>query len=174
VIALSDLTAASAVVCSFLLCRDTGTRRCGAGATCGGSENRTNATAVCKASVCNSRAACTLCDARIITGLIKEMNADGFNGDTMANVPYDFYHQSRLINHSIAIEPEGGGGGVIDGVSTGNWDTMGWGYWCGDSQSFYASGASILTLPLFVFFPPPGSTLTSPTWTRGSGWTRAA
>ena len=59
---------------------DTGTLRCGAGGTCGGSENRTNATAVCKASVCKDRNSCALCDARIITGLIKEMNADGFNG----------------------------------------------------------------------------------------------
>jgi hypothetical protein len=89
---------------------DVGTRRCGAGGTCGGSENRTNATAVCDASVCNSRAACTQCDARIITGLLKQMNGDGFNGDTMGNVPRGFYLQSTLINHSIAIEPEGGGG----------------------------------------------------------------
>lgn len=57
------------------------------------------------------------------------MNGDGFNGDTMGNIPQDFYVQSRLINHSIALEPEGGGGGIIDGESTGNWDTMGWGYW---------------------------------------------
>ena len=30
---------------------DIGTRRCGAGATCGGSENHTNATAVCNVKV---------------------------------------------------------------------------------------------------------------------------
>lgn len=59
--------------------------------------------------------------------VVAQMNGDGFNGDTMTNIPSDFYEQSRLINHSIALEPEGGGGGVIDGVSTGNWGTMGWG-----------------------------------------------
>ena len=42
----------------------------------------------------------------------------------MGNVPSDFYLESHLINHSVAIEPEGGGGGVIAGTSTGNWDTM--------------------------------------------------
>lgn len=57
---------------------DIGTRRCGSGGTCGGSEHRTNATTVCNASICNNRNACTMCDARVIAGLLKEMNGDGF------------------------------------------------------------------------------------------------
>ena len=36
------------------------------------------------------------------------------------------------LNHSVAIEPEGGGN-VVTGAPpagpAGNWDTMGWGYW---------------------------------------------
>ena len=34
----------------------------------------------------------------------------------MGNAAFDFYEQSRLINHSIAIEPEGGGGTPINGA----------------------------------------------------------
>ena len=45
--------------------------------------------------------------------LIAEMNADGFNGDTMDKVPEEFYTVSTGIRHSVAIEPEGGGN-IVD------------------------------------------------------------
>ena len=89
---------------------DIGTRRCGDGGTCGGSVN------AAATGVCNGAA----CDAMIITSLLKQLDGDGFNGDTMANVAEDFYSDSIKINHSIAIEPELGGGGVLNGLSTGN------------------------------------------------------
>lgn len=62
----------------------------------------------------------------LLDGLIKAVNADGFNGDTMGSVPEAFWTTSVKIGHPIAIEPEGGGR-ASDG--NGNWDTMGWGYW---------------------------------------------
>ena len=34
-----------------------------------------------RGQVCDSRPDCALCDARIMDNLIKEINADGFNGD---------------------------------------------------------------------------------------------
>ncbi len=47
----------------------------------------------------------------------------GFNGDTMNNIPEDFYLASvRRHNHPIALEPEDGGD-----ASFMNWGTMGWG-----------------------------------------------
>merc|ERR1719272_2877024 len=67
-----------------------------------------------------------LTDDVLLDGLIKAVNADGFNGDTMGSVPEQFYTTSVRIGHPIAIEPEGGGR-ASDG--NGNWDTMGWGYW---------------------------------------------
>jgi len=47
----------------------------------------------------------------LLDGLIKAVNADGFNGDTMPKVPAQFYTTSVRIGHPIAIEPEGGGKG---------------------------------------------------------------
>lgn len=67
--------------------------------------------------------------------LISEMDADGFNGDTMGLVPREFYDVSAALHHPVAIEPEGGGtatGTVVPdlgGGHPGEWDTMGWGYW---------------------------------------------
>ena len=63
-------------------------------------------------------------DAVLLDTLIAEVGADGFNGDTMSSISSEFYAESVNLKHPIALEPEGGGGGV-----TINWDTMGWGYW---------------------------------------------
>ena len=59
-----------------------------------------------------------------LTGLLKQVNADGFNGDTMSYVPEDFWIQSVNNGHPLAIEPEGG-----PQEATLNYTKMGWGYW---------------------------------------------
>jgi hypothetical protein len=114
---------------------DEGTLRCRpGGATCGGNANLTAETSK-NSSYCDGPATSQhpgFCDARIMDSLIQEMDADGFNGDTMGIVPKEFYSVSVGLNHSVAIEPEGGGNLVVlneDGEGPGNWDTMGWGYW---------------------------------------------
>lgn len=108
---------------------DAGTLRCGPGqATCGGNANLTVETSKTP-NYCDGPATAAnpgICDARIIDSLIQNLNADGFNGDTMGKVPEEFYDVSVGLKHSVAIEPEGGGN-VVDGPA--NWDTMGWGYW---------------------------------------------
>ena len=115
---------------------DAGTLRCGPGlATCGGNANLTAETAK-NASYCDSPATAAapgVCDARIMDSLIKGMDADGFNGDTMGLVPREFFDVSMDLHHPVAIEPEGGGtasGTAPDaegGGHPGMWDTMGWG-----------------------------------------------
>ena len=66
------------------------------------------------------------CDARIMGSILKAMDADGFNGDTMGSVPKEFFNVGMQLRHPVAIEPEGGGNAVL---GSGNWDSMGWGYW---------------------------------------------
>ena len=54
---------------------------------------------------------------------LNQTGGDGFNGDTMDNIPQNFYLYSRnTFNHSIAMQPEGGGN-----LESMNWDNMGWG-----------------------------------------------
>ena len=117
---------------------DAGTLRCRpGGATCGGNANLTSETAK-NSSYCNGPATAAhpgVCDARIMDSLIANIDADGFNGDTMGSVPAEFYDVSVGLKHSVAIEPEGGGNVVgKEGSSDpsdhpANYDTMGWGYW---------------------------------------------
>jgi hypothetical protein len=90
-------------------------------ATCGGDPSATADGAKGKCGGPATSAHPGVCDARIIDGLLKEMNADGFNGDTMGKVPEEFYSVSVHNNHRVAIEPEGGGGGVEGDTSTANW-----------------------------------------------------
>ena len=63
-------------------------------------------------------------DPMLLDSLIKAVDADGFNGDTMGSVPQSFYTTSEGLNHPVAIEPEGGGQASL---GFANWDTMGWG-----------------------------------------------
>jgi len=55
---------------------------------------------------------------------LEETNGDGFNGDTMPEVPESFWTAAVKVGHPEAFEPEGGG--VDDSL---NWSTMGWGYY---------------------------------------------
>jgi gamma-glutamyl hercynylcysteine S-oxide synthase len=48
-------------------------------------------------------------DPMLLDGLIKAVDADGFNGDTMGSVPESFWTTSEALDHPVAIEPEGGG-----------------------------------------------------------------
>jgi hypothetical protein len=63
-------------------------------------------------------------DPVLLDTLIKTINADGFNGDTMGSIPESFYTTSEGLNHPVALEPEGGGQASL---GFANWDTMGWG-----------------------------------------------
>eukprot|EP01084_Bolivina_argentea_P147351 257821_1 len=66
-----------------------------------------------------------LSDNEMMAKFLYEIGADGFNGDTMNNVPENFYTYSRdTYNHSIAVCPEWGGT-----LQSMNYDTLDWGYW---------------------------------------------
>lgn len=58
--------------------------------------------------------------------LARDMDADGFNGDTMRPVGIEFYKASLKVGHPIAIEPEVG---LDDKVEALAWNVMSWGYW---------------------------------------------
>jgi hypothetical protein len=55
---------------------------------------------------------------------LNEMNFDGINGDTMSEVPIDFFNNKYNPSHPMAIEPEGEAQG-----NTFWWSAMGWGYY---------------------------------------------
>lgn len=56
--------------------------------------------------------------------LLAEVQADGFNGDTMHSIPVDFWSQGLADHNPLALEPEGGGQ-----LETLSFSKMGWGYW---------------------------------------------
>ncbi len=57
--------------------------------------------------------------------LIKQVGADGLNGDTMTGFPRDFLDASNRIGHPVVLEPEVG----LGELPMIKWNTMSWGYW---------------------------------------------
>jgi len=60
-----------------------------------------------------------------ISGLLKEIGADGVNGDTFGGMPQSYREASDATGHPLVFEPEG----YPDSDEMLNWDNMTWGYW---------------------------------------------
>jgi hypothetical protein len=58
------------------------------------------------------------------------MNFDGINGDTMDEVPVDFFNNDFNPSHPFAIEPEGEAN-----ENSFWWSAMGWGYYHEDGEN---------------------------------------
>jgi iron(II)-dependent oxidoreductase len=57
--------------------------------------------------------------------MMKEIDADGVNGDTLDGIPQAFNDAAEKVNHPLAFEPEGFP--AHDEMLA--WNTMTWGYW---------------------------------------------
>jgi formylglycine-generating enzyme required for sulfatase activity len=64
-------------------------------------------------------------DAEAIATLMKEINADGVNGDTMDGMAQSFFQASDKVGHPLVFEPEG----FPSSAEMFKYDTMNWGYW---------------------------------------------
>ncbi|HVU09014.1 MAG TPA: SUMF1/EgtB/PvdO family nonheme iron enzyme [Verrucomicrobiae bacterium] len=60
-----------------------------------------------------------------VTRLLKEVGADGANGDTMTGIPQKFREASDSSGHILAFEPELG----FNNEAELPWDNLTWGYW---------------------------------------------
>ncbi len=60
-----------------------------------------------------------------LAALMKEVGADGVNGDTYGGVPRSFRTASDATGHPLVFEPEG----YPESDEMLNWDSMTWGYW---------------------------------------------
>ena len=60
-----------------------------------------------------------------LAALMKEIGADGVNGDTFGGVPRTYRAASDAAGHPLVFEPEG----YPDSDEMLNWDNMSWGYW---------------------------------------------
>jgi gamma-glutamyl hercynylcysteine S-oxide synthase len=60
-----------------------------------------------------------------LAGLMKEIGADGVNGDTFGGVPQPYRAASDAAGHPLVFEPEG----YPESDEMLNWDNMSWGYW---------------------------------------------
>jgi iron(II)-dependent oxidoreductase len=67
---------------------------------------------------------------------IKELGADGLNGDTMSGVSEDFYTSAKIENYPIAFQPELN----LRDLKMAEWNTLSWGYYWGYE---YAPGVSV-------------------------------
>jgi iron(II)-dependent oxidoreductase len=64
-------------------------------------------------------------DAQAIASEMKEVGADGVNGDTLEGMPYVFRSAAEALHYPLALEPELGP--ASDELL--NWNTSSWGYW---------------------------------------------
>jgi iron(II)-dependent oxidoreductase len=64
-------------------------------------------------------------DAEVIAQLMKEVGADGVNGDTMDGMAQAFFKASQKAGHPLVFEPEG----FPSSAEMLQYDTMNWGYW---------------------------------------------
>lgn len=60
-----------------------------------------------------------------IAALMREIGADGVNGDTFGGMPLSYRAASDAAGHPLVLEPEG----YPDSDEMLNWDSMSWGYW---------------------------------------------
>ncbi|MDR3702676.1 MAG: SUMF1/EgtB/PvdO family nonheme iron enzyme [Candidatus Sulfopaludibacter sp.] len=60
-----------------------------------------------------------------IAALMKEVGADGINGDTFGGLPRSYRAASDAAGQSLVLEPEG----FPESDEMLNWDSMTWGYW---------------------------------------------
>lgn len=80
--------------------------------------------------------------ARTITREMKELGADGLNGDTMSGVTKDFYDAYTENNYAVALQPEIN----MSDLKMVEWNRMSWGYyWAeGDESKYdYKPGVSL-------------------------------
>lgn len=66
-----------------------------------------------------------------LAALLKAVEADGMNGDTMSSVPREFWEAGVASNWPFAVEPEHGGvpaASLRTGWETAGWTPLGWGY----------------------------------------------
>jgi len=61
---------------------------------------------------------------------MRDVNADGLNGDTLDGFPLSFVAAGDELHHPLALEPEGG----VSNDELLAWNTMSWGYWKYDSE----------------------------------------
>jgi hypothetical protein len=60
-----------------------------------------------------------------IARTLREVNADGVNGDTIQGMPKEYRAASDQSGHILAFEPENG----LNGEAELPWNNMTWGYW---------------------------------------------
>ncbi|MDB5004905.1 MAG: hypothetical protein JWQ34_3130 [Mucilaginibacter sp.] len=64
---------------------------------------------------------------RALVKEMKDLGADGMNGDTMSGVSEDFYQAAQSENYPLAFQPELN----LKDLKTIEWNTLSWGYYWG-------------------------------------------
>lgn len=76
--------------------------------------------------------------AEILPGVMKQIGADGLNGDVMTAVTKDYFDKALAEGYPLVLEPELGLGMLLDIPAATSreslgWNTMSWGYWTNDA-----------------------------------------